>query len=52
MENTRNKDQEILVLNAMETMTGKDVKHGASYLQIMQDNLDVMRKAIGAGKDM
>lgn len=40
------KDQEILTMNSMQATTSKDVSEGASYLGIMTENLEVLRKAI------
>ncbi len=45
--NTENKDQRILVMNSMQGTTMKDVRNGVTYLQIMADNLTVLKEALG-----
>lgn len=45
-ENTKNKDQAILALDSMQSTTSEDVKKGAAYLSIMEENLDVLGKAL------
>lgn len=42
VENTTNKDQEILVLNSMQSVSADDVANGTTYLSIMEENLDVL----------
>ena len=44
--NTQTKDQTILTLNSMQSVTAQDVADGAEYLQIMQDNLSVFTQAL------
>ncbi|MCR5153300.1 MAG: metal ABC transporter substrate-binding protein [Lachnospiraceae bacterium] len=46
-ENTKTKDQEILTLDSMQSVTSEDVKNGATYLGIMEENLKVLKKALG-----
>ena len=46
IENTESKSQNILTINSMQGTTSKDVKEGATYLSIMQDNLDVLNEAL------
>jgi zinc transport system substrate-binding protein len=46
VKNTLSKNQEILTMDSMQSTTSKDVKDGASYLSIMQKNLDVLKKAL------
>ena len=45
-QNTKTKDQTILTLNSMQTVTAKDVKDGAEYLAIMQENLPLLQQAL------
>ena len=45
-QNTANKDQKILILDSMQSVTANDVKGGASYITIMQDNLEVLKQAL------
>ena len=42
-QNTKNKDQQILVLDSMQSQTLKDYR---SYLEIMQSNLEVLKQAL------
>lgn len=44
--NTKEKNQEILTLNSMQGTTSKDAQAGSTYISIMEDNLDVLRKAL------
>ena len=46
IENTESKSQSILTINSMQGTTSKDAKEGATYLSIMQDNLDVLNEAL------
>ena len=41
------KDRKILEMDSMQSVTAKDVEEGASYLQIMEKNLEVLREALG-----
>ncbi len=45
-ENSTSKDQQILALDSMQSTTSEDVKNGASYLGIMQSNLEVLKTAL------
>ena len=46
IENTKSKNQSILTLNSLQSTTAEDVKGGASYLGVMQDNLEVLKTAL------
>jgi len=46
IENTITKDQKILTLDSIQSTTIKDAENGATYLSIMQDNLEVLREAL------
>ena len=46
VENTAAKDQDILTLNSMQGTTSSDIENGASYLQIMKENLEVLKEAL------
>ena len=46
IRNTKTKNQNILTMNSMQSTTSTDVKNGATYLKIMADNLDVLKKAL------
>ena len=43
---TKTKDQTILTLDSMQSTTSADVKNGASYLSIMEKNLEVLKNAL------
>ena len=45
-ENTTTKDQEILTLDSLQSVTAQDVKDGASYLDIMRKNLTALQTAL------
>ena len=44
--NTADKDQEILTLDSLQSVTAKDVKSGTTYLSVMTDNLEVLKAAL------
>lgn len=44
--NTRAKDQEILVINSIQSVTAAQIANGASYFAFMQENLEVLKKAL------
>ena len=46
INNTQNKDQRILVLNAIKFVPPRDIRNGVTYLSIMESNLDVLREAM------
>ena len=46
VDNTKNKDQKVLTMDSMQSTTSKDVKDGATYLGIMEKNLEVLKKAL------
>lgn len=46
IKNTETKDQKILVLNSMQSVSGNDIEEGASYLRIMEENLAVLKEAL------
>ena len=43
---TQTKDQTILTLNSLQSVTAKDVQNGADYLAIMEENLSVLQAAL------
>ncbi len=45
-DTTKTKNQMILVMNSMQSATSADVKQGASYLSIMEKNLEVLKDAL------
>ncbi len=46
MENTKEKDQAILVLDSMQSTDSTDIAAGANYLSIMENNLEILRAAL------
>lgn len=46
IENTNDKNQQILSLNSMQSTTSKDISEGQTYLSIMENNLSVLREAL------
>lgn len=47
VDNTCTKSQEILVLDSMQSVTAADVERGATYLGIMEQNLEILKTALG-----
>ena len=45
-QNTENKNQDILSMNSIQSVTGTELESGFTYLQAMQDNLEVLKKAL------
>ena len=46
ISNTKTKDQKILTLNSMQSVSGEDIDRGADYIRIMEDNLAVLKEAL------
>ncbi len=46
VENTKTKDQQILTMDSMQSVSAKDVSGGTTYLGIMESNLDVVKEAL------
>ena len=46
IQNTQTKDQRILALDSMQSVTAKDVEAGVTYLSLMENNLDVLSQAL------
>lgn len=46
IDNTKNKDAEILVLDSMQSVTEKDIENGKTYKGIMEENYKVLEKAL------
>ena len=45
-DNTEAKNQQILTMDSMQSTTAKDVEAGASYVSIMESNLEVLKEAL------
>jgi len=46
VNNTTSKNQRILVLDSMQSVTLSDVQNGATYLSIMENNLNTLKEAL------
>ena len=46
VQNTASKNQKILSLNSMQGITGQDVRDGADYLSVMEENLHIIQEAL------
>lgn len=46
VNNTKTKDQQILTLDSMQGTTAQDVESGATYLSVMEGNLETLREAL------
>ena len=44
---TAKKDVPILTLDSMQSSTVKDINDGKTYLEVMKNNLEVLKKALG-----
>ena len=47
VQNTAQKNQQILTMDSMQAVTANDAVSGLSYLSIMEKNLSVLKKALG-----
>ena len=45
-DNTKSKNQQIITLDSMQSVSLKDIEEGVSYLSIMQRNLEELKKAL------
>ena len=48
IESTNKKNQKILVLDSMKSVTAADARDGVTYFSIMESNLEVLREALGS----
>lgn len=46
IDNTKSKDQGILVLNSLQSVTREDIESGATYLGLMKEDLAVLKTAL------
>lgn len=46
VQNTADRDQQILTMDSMQSTTSKDVKNGTTYLSVMEKNLSVLKEAL------
>lgn len=45
-DNTKTKDQKILVLDSMQSISSADIANGKAYLSVMESNLEVLKEAL------
>jgi zinc transport system substrate-binding protein len=46
INNTTGKNQKILVMDAMQSVTKSDVQNGTTYLSVMENNLNILKEAL------
>ena len=46
IENTKDKNQHILTMNSLQSVTEKQIMDGMTYLDVMESNLDVLKTAL------
>ena len=46
IENTKTKDQQILTMDSMQSVTAKDVQSGTTYLSVMEQDLEALKAAL------
>ncbi len=47
VKNTTAKNQKVLTMDSMQSTTSKDVANGTTYLSVMEQNLSVLKEALG-----
>ncbi len=47
VDNTKEKNRKILTMNSLQSATAADVSSGVTYLSLMEDNLQVLKEALG-----
>ena len=50
VQNTQTKDQQILTMDSMQSITSADVRNGTTYLSVMEGNLSVLKDALNDNK--
>lgn len=46
IENTKEKNQSVLVMDSMQSTTSEDVRNATTYLSVMKSNLEVLKEAL------
>mgnify|MGYP004732644575 FL=1 len=46
IQNTAGKNQKVLTMDSMQSMTSEDVANGTTYLSVMEQNLGVLKEAL------
>ncbi len=47
VQNTAKKNQKVLTVDSMQSTTSKDAANGTTYLSVMEQNLSVLKEALG-----
>ena len=47
MADSAGKNQKVLTMDSMQSMTSKNAANGATYLSVMEQNLSVLKEALG-----
>ena len=47
VRNTAAKNQKVLMMDSMQSTTSKDAANGTTYLSVMEQNLSVLKEALG-----
>ena len=47
VQNTAEKNQKVLTMDSMQSTTSEDVANGTTYLSVMEQNLSVLKEALG-----
>ena len=47
VQSTAGKNQKVLTMDSMQSMTSKDAANGATYISVMEQNLSVLKEALG-----
>ena len=45
-DNTKTRDQKVLVLDSMQSVSEEDIRDGVTYLSVMESNLEVLKQAL------
>lgn len=48
VQNTKSKNAKILELDSLQSITGKDIKNGKTYLSTMEENLKALKEALSS----
>ena len=49
-ENTKSKNQKILEMNSIQAVKKEQIENGFSYLKGMEENLEILKEALGEGR--
>ena len=48
VNNTKTRDLQVLTLDSMQSVSAKEIQNGVSYLAVMENDLEILQKALGA----